>query len=386
MNTKLIKSMQKDGIDVLFLCRPDNVAYATGFDTPLSYGASDSCVDGAFTYVIADALRGKITLLAADSCFNAAKANSFADEVLPFGTMSFFVDEHYPDCLYTLFADVAQKALKGAKRIAVEYLAIPWFAQKAIASLFEGETTDAQLYLDALRVVKQPYEIERLRKVAAALDAGHEEFMRQAANYREGLTEYDVYFAVYKAIFGVSGKVTLTGDVATGPRVGHLGGISGPVDRKILPGDNGIFDTSIRLNGYWCDCANTVNFGGKPSQKELDYFKMVREVFDTGLSLMKPGNTLRGVDEAMKKVFNRFGHEPCVYSGHHVGCNVNEPPRILCYDQDTPIVPNMVVCLEPQNFTEVDDGIGVRLEHLILVTPDGAEELNRFKWGLADFA
>ena len=102
--------------------------------------------------------------------------------------------------------------------------------------------------------------------------------------------------------------------------------------------------------------------------------------------MLKPGNTLRGVDEAMKKVFNRYGHEPIVYSGHHVGCNVNEPARILCYDPDTPIVPNMVVCMEPQNFSGTDDGVGVRLEHMILVTENGAEELNTFKWGFEEYA
>ena len=386
MNTKLLQSMQKDGIDVMLLCRPDNVAYATGYESPLSYGASDSCVDGAFTYVIADALRGEIVLLASDSAYGGAKERSFADRVIPFGTMHFFRDEHYPDCLYELFDREAGKALAGAKKIAVEYLAAPWFAKAVVEKRFSGETVDAQAYLDRLRMVKMPYEIERLRLAAKALDAGHREFMRQAAEYHEGLTEYDVYFAVYQAIFGVAGKVVLTGDVATGPRVGHLAGISGPVDRKILPGDNGIFDTSIRLNGYWCDCANTVTFGAKPSDEELSYFKMVREVFETGIAALKPGNTLRGVDETMKKVFNRHGHEPCVYSGHHVGCNVNEPPRILCYDPDTPIEPNMVVCLEPQNFSEKDDGIGVRLEHLILVTETGAEELNTFSWGFNGLA
>ena len=384
MNKKLLSSMQRDGIDAMILCRPDNVAYATGFDTPLSYGASDSCVDGAFTYVIADAQRGTVTLLAADSCYGGAKANSFADRVVPFGTMHFFKDENYPNCLYDLMGAELDVALKGAKKVAVEYLAAPWFVYEAVNKRFDGATLDAQPYLDQLRVIKQPYEIERLRKVASALDAGHEEFKRQAREFEEGLTEYDVYFSVYKAIFGVSGKVTLTGDVATGERVGHLSGIAGPRDRVIQRGDNGIFDTSIRLDGYWCDCANTVTFGAKPSEVQLDYYKMVREVFDTGIAAMKPGNTLRGVDEIMKKVFNRYGHEPIVYSGHHVGCNVNEPPRILCYDQDTPIEPNMVVCLEPQNFSGKDDGIGVRLEHLILVTENGAEELNKFSWGYSD--
>ena len=106
MNTKLFGAMQKDNIDLMILCRPDNVAYVTGYDTPISYGASDSCVDGAFTYAVVDAQRGKVTMLAADCVFGSAKENSFADEVLPFGTMDFFEDKHYPQCLYSLFDDV----------------------------------------------------------------------------------------------------------------------------------------------------------------------------------------------------------------------------------------------------------------------------------------
>lgn len=383
MNENLFRYMHANNMDAMILCRPDNVMYVADFETPISYGPADNCANGALSYVIADAQRKRITLIVADSVMPAENTSLFIDEVIPFGTMHFFLNENYPNNLYEIIDTELEKALRGAKQIAVEFLAAPWFMRKAIERHFQRKVIDAQFHLDQLRMIKQPYEIERLRNAAAALDAGHLEFMRLASQFHEGMTEYEVYFSVYHAISKMAGKVTLTGDLATGPRMGRLSGVTGPHDRVILRGDNGIFDTSIRLNGYWCDCANTVTFGADPSKDEKECFKIVREVYHAGLDALKPGNTLLSVDQTMKDTFERFDRKPTVYSGHHVGCNVNEPPRILCYDPNTVIEPNMVVCLEPQDYSGENNGIGVRLEHLILITDEGAEEINKFPWGFS---
>ena len=62
------------------------------------------------------------------------------------------------------------------------------------------------------------------------------------------------------------------------------------------------------------------------------------------------------------------------HSGHGVGLTYHEDPRIVPYN-DTELVPNMVITLEPAIYQK---GYGIRLEHLIVVTQKGCEILSEF--------
>lgn len=380
MNIRLYDCMNAAGMDALVVCRQDMVAYCTGFDTPCQYGASDNMVNGAFTYAFVDARSRTTTLVAADCIFSAAKAESFADEVVSFDSFDFFCDinghESLKHCLNTIVS-----RLKGSKIIGIENMALPLILYKELSDLPGAELVDVLDVLNEARKIKQPYEIERLKYAAGIEDAGQLKLLEFSKNFTEE-TEFKIYTEVYRAMCEAHGKrVMLTGDLATGPRIRTLSGVSGPINRKIEKGDLGIFDMSIRINGYWCDCTNTVVFGCEPNPEQKRYFKMVREAFDAGFEKLVPGNRLIDVDKAMESVFNFYGKKPVVYSGHQVGCNVNEVPRIQCFSTDV-IQEDMVVCLEPQNYTEDEGCSGVRLERVIHITKNGPVSLNKYPWGI----
>ena len=94
----------------------------------------------------------------------------------------------------------------------------------------------------------------------------------------------------------------------------------------------------------------------------------MRDAYEAGLEKLYPGNTLQDVDSAISGVYRKNGMEPAVYGGHQIGCGVNEKPRITCFGQDV-IEPDMVVCMEPQNYLNGAGQSGVRLEKVIHVTP-----------------
>ena len=70
-----------------------------------------------------------------------------------------------------------------------------------------------------------------------------------------------------------------------------------------------------------------------------------------------------------------------MYTGHQIGCGVNEAPRIVCYE-DAVFESGMVVCIEPQQYLYPEEGVGARLERVIQITDGAPVELNRFPWGV----
>lgn len=379
MNDRIFKYMSAAAMDAMILCRQDNIAYATGYDTPMQYGSIDNFTNGPFSYAILDLHAKKTTLIVVDCHLKNAQESSFADEILSFESFDFFKPV---DCMSAAKSCLkkAIAGLKGVRRIGIEELALPAWVYNEIYSL-GTEIQSAFPVLWEARKIKQPYEIERLRYAASIVDAGQRYLTKLAANF-EGGSEFEIHSSIYQYMCNLHKKpINLTGDFATGPRICCLSGVYGPSFREIQPGDAGILDMSIRINGYFCDCANTVIFGAKPNAEQKYYFQMVRDAFDAGFEKLIPGNRLSDVDAAINKVFEQHGTKPVVYSGHQIGCNVNEPPRIQNFVDDI-IEPNMVLCIEPQNYSFSYGNTGVRLERAILITDDGPEALTTFPWGI----
>jgi Xaa-Pro aminopeptidase len=79
--------------------------------------------------------------------------------------------------------------------------------------------------------------------------------------------------------------------------------------------------------------------------------------------------------------FARHGLPVTHYSGHQIGTGVNEPPRLVPYD-DTVIEPGMVFAIEPGAYAGQGGRSGARAERMVLVTETGPDVLSAFTWGL----
>jgi Xaa-Pro aminopeptidase len=135
--------------------------------------------------------------------------------------------------------------------------------------------------------------------------------------------------------------------------------------------------------GYYADITRTV-VKGKPSDALRRIYDTVLEGQEMGLQLVKAGASGKAIHSAIQDLFERAGYQTGVIdermqgffhgTGHGVGLEIHEPPRISRLD-DT-LQPGHVVTVEPGLYYL---GIGgVRIEDTVLVTSHGCENLTAF--------
>ncbi len=132
---------------------------------------------------------------------------------------------------------------------------------------------------------------------------------------------------------------------------------------------------------------------GTPPDELAEYYRLVKEALDRSLEATKPGVLGLDVFTLVCDLFEENG-QPTVLSkksgevledgffhglGHGVGLEVHEAP-ILGRGGTAELVPGDVVTLEPGLYRQGFGGC--RLEDLVLVTEDGAENLTDFPYDL----
>jgi Xaa-Pro aminopeptidase len=135
-------------------------------------------------------------------------------------------------------------------------------------------------------------------------------------------------------------------------------------------------DAGCIVDGYCSDCTRTFSTGDPPSRL-AEAYSVCLEAQLAGLSAVRPGVSGRDADAAARELIEAaglgwaFGHG----LGHGVGIEVHEAPSAR---------PESKEVLQPGNTLTVEPGIylpgegGIRIEDLVLVTPEGCERLTQF--------
>ena len=179
--------------------------------------------------------------------------------------------------------------------------------------------------------------------------------------------------------------------VAPGPQgaVGHDMG-SGP----IAPDVPLVVDIWPRDNhsAVYTDMTRTFVVGDVADDVR-EWHRLCQEALDRAISEIKPGADARAIFEGTCDIFEAAGEptvrtktpgEPLVDGffhglGHGVGLEVHEAPG-LGQTSDKKLVPGDVVTIEPGLYRAGYGG--VRLEDIVLVTEDGAENLTSYPYDL----
>ncbi len=246
----------------------------------------------------------------------------------------------------------------AAGTLAVEPSAAYDDIERLLASRPGWRGLSAASVLGALRMVKTPDEIERIRR---AIATAVPRFAQAFGSLRPGSVESEI-----SGIFG-GDNVVQFGESSALPH-----GASGP--RALAVGDAVLIDAWDRPEGYYYDITRS-NFFGKPTDEYRKIWSIVLDAQTAAIEAAKPGVPCFEVDAAARRVIERAGYGEAFTHrlGHGLGIDVHEPPYMVGHDR-TVLEPGMTFTSEPGIY--LLGRFGVRIEDDILVTERGAESLS----------
>ena len=224
--------------------------------------------------------------------------------------------------------------------------------------------------LRTLRMVKDPAEIDALRKAGAAIDRVH---ARVPEFLVPGRTEADVAADIDEAIVAEGHSAAAFIIVGSGP---HGADPHHEVsDRELQAGDIVVVDIGGPYEpGYNSDSTRTYSLG-EPSPEVAQQYSVLQRAQQVAVDAVRPGVTAEQVDAAARDVLAEAGlAEYFVHrTGHGIGLSVHEEPYIVA-GNDLPLEPGMAFSIEPGIY--FPGKWGARIEDIVIVTADGAEPVN----------
>jgi Xaa-Pro aminopeptidase len=221
-----------------------------------------------------------------------------------------------------------------------------------------------------LRAVKEPGELDEIRRAARILNEMYEQLAGQEL---VGRTERDVAWWIERTMRD-EGAEALAFDVtvASGPNAAFPHHHTG--EREIGDGETVIVDAGARVDGYCSDCTRTFATGPLPDELRRAY-AACRTAQETALAGVRAEAGARELDDVARREINEAGFEVLHGLGHGVGLEVHELPVLRRTAQRSLAVAN-VVTIEPGVYLPALGG--VRIEDLVVVTESGAEVLTSF--------
>jgi Xaa-Pro aminopeptidase len=281
------------------------------------------------------------------------------------------VSREYPPAIATL----AQE--HGWQKIGFEAMALTYGEYEKIRSGGEGIFTLQPFdpsFVDKLRQVKQPHELELLRRAIAITD---ETFSHICNWIQPGMTEKEIQWEIsrYMLSLGADGPAFET-IVASGPNSSMPHAHAG--DRRIQRGELITIDMGARYKGYCADMTRTVCLGEPAEPRMREIYAAVLDAMKTCEAGLYAGIQGQAADALARNALDMSGlAEYYVHgTGHGVGLQVHEGPGLSSRSPEDMILPaDSVITVEPGVY--IPGWSGVRIEDCVLVKEDGFEVLTQ---------
>jgi Xaa-Pro aminopeptidase len=228
--------------------------------------------------------------------------------------------------------------------------------------------TDDSRLLPSMRIVKEPRELDQMRRAIAATRRGHLAAMRQV---RPGWTERqlrDLVEAEFRA--GGGQELGYESIVASGRNAASLHYTGG--GGVIRPGSLILIDAGASVGGYASDVTRTFPVDGRFTPEQRRTYELVLAAQEAAASRLRAGVYFADLSEAAKQVFRQAGRIDDFYHGlgHLVGLHVHDAG-----DLSQPLPAGAVITIEPGLYVQ-SENYGVRIEDQYLVTATGAERMS----------
>jgi Xaa-Pro aminopeptidase len=223
-------------------------------------------------------------------------------------------------------------------------------------------------FLDDMRWIKTPYEIELIKKSSEIGAEGVKEAMKGT---RPGMYEYEIeatarYVYVKRGARGDAFRPI----VASGPNTIILHYSAN--NRQMMDGEVVYMDYGADYGYYTSDITRTWPVSGRFTPEQEKMYRCILEARDAIIGAMKPGVTLAQLKDVAEEVYKKhgFGKEFLAvgrYIGHTIGISVHDVDP----DRNRPLAAGVVFNVEPLLEFQ-DKKIHMRLEDTVLITPTGA--------------
>ena len=260
-------------------------------------------------------------------------------------------------------------ALGGHARVAVTD-AMPALHLLPLAHRLGATPVLATPVLSALRMVKDPGEIEVLRRAGAAIDRVH---ARVPEFLKPGRTEAEVAADITQAIVAEGHSEAAFVIVGSGPHGADPHHECS--DRELQPGDVVVVDIGGPVEpGYNSDCTRTYSLG-EPTAEVAEKYAVLQRAQAAAVAAVHPGVTAEQVDAAARDVLAEAGlAEFFVHrTGHGIGLSVHEEPYIVAGNEQI-LTEGMAFSVEPGIY--LPGRWGARIEDIVVVSTDGALPVN----------
>lgn len=358
MSQETIKQLRtwiaERGLDAFLITQPQNRSYMSGWLSDETESGSALLVSQQEQIVVTNPLFAEV----------AGKEATGWEIVVPEG-------REYAPALATL----AQK--HHWSKLGFESYALTFGAYEAFCDAGKNIYTlqgFKQSNIEVLRQVKQPYELELLRRAVAITDST---FTHLCEWMQPGMTEKEIAWEILSTMISLGAdSLAFESIVASGPN-GSMPHAE-PSERRVQRGELITIDMGARYKGYCADMTRTVCLGepAEPRMQEtydavLNAMKTCEAGLRTGMSGVAADALARNALE-MVDLAKHYVHS----TGHGVGLQVHEGPNLSPRAPEDILLPvGSVVTVEPGVY--IPGWSGTRVEDCVLIKEDGVEVLTQ---------
>jgi len=270
---------------------------------------------------------------------------------------------------YQLVASILSDRGIASGKIGVEETVRFVFSDGVAKAAPAVRLTSADPVTARCRRVKSAHEVELIR---LANQITLQAFKSALRSLKEGMTHTELSGRVASAhqqLGARGGALVLFAEHSAAPH-----GTITP--QKLREGDIVLVDGGCSVENYASDITRTTSFG-KPTQKQLKVFDIVKRAQAAALKAARPGVACEDLDAAARKVVTDGGFGPDYkYFTHRLGHGLGMEGHEWTYlvrGNKTKLEPGMTFSNEPGIY--IPGEFGVRCEDIMVITENGAELL-----------
>ncbi len=273
--------------------------------------------------------------------------------------------------------EYVREILKGCKKVGINTGSALYSMVNYLKKMNENiEIVDATRAIDATVNVKEPSEIETIRKacnISSEVASKLPSMISEGVSEAEVASEMDIMMRKLGGTGNAFDTIAAFGKYSAEPH--HT-----PCDYRLKKGDTALFDFGSKYNRYCSDLTRTI-FLGDPGEKLRRAYDVVQKAQEAGIAEIRPGAKASDVDRAARELIDSTEFKGLfIHSfGHGIGMDVH---------QNIHVSPGSDHVLEEGNVISAEPGVyipglgGIRIEDTMVVTKNGCERLTSYDHSL----